>query len=120
MEQITRIHEASLTVLQTTGIRVSHPLALEKLDAAGAQVDSARQRVSLPPQMVENAVAQTPKTFLCAGRSPDYDFTVGNGSSPSPTFRTVGGPIQYFDSKPGWPDLLVLRIALTSPVLWMP
>ena len=99
IEQITRIHEATMTVLQSTGIRVSHPLALEKLDAAGARVDSARNQVSLPPQMVEDAVAQTPKTFLCAGRSADYDFTVGNGTSPLPAFRTVGGPIHYFDSK---------------------
>jgi len=101
MEQITRIHEASLAVLQTTGIRVNHPLALEKLEAAGAQVDSAPKRVGLPPQMVEDAVAQSPKTFLCAGRSAEYDFTVGNGSSPLPVFRTVGGPIHYFDSKVG-------------------
>jgi trimethylamine--corrinoid protein Co-methyltransferase len=100
-QQITQIHEASLAVLQKTGIRVSHPLALEKLDAAGAQVESARDRVSLPPQMVEDAVAQSPKTFLCGGRSAEYDFTVGNGSSSSPAFRTVGGPIQYFDSKAG-------------------
>ena len=100
-EQITQIHEASLAVLQTTGICVSHPLALEKLDAAGAQVDSAHKRVSLPPQLVENAVAQSPKTFLCAGRSAEYDFTVGSDASPSPVFRTVGGPIQYFEPRAG-------------------
>ena len=68
-EQITRVHEASLEVLQTTGMRVSHPL----LAAAGARVESARERVSLPPQMVEDAVAQSPETFLCAGRSPEME-----------------------------------------------
>jgi trimethylamine:corrinoid methyltransferase-like protein len=62
-------------------------------------VDPARERISLPPQMFEDTVAQSPETFLCAGRSAEHDFTVGNGSSRSPVLRTVGGPIYYFDSK---------------------
>jgi len=98
-QQVARVHEASLEVLQTTGIRVSHALALEKLAAAGAQVNSARERVCLPPQMVEDAAAQSPATFLCAGRSPEYDFTIGNASLRSPVSRTVAGPIEYFDSR---------------------
>jgi len=118
-EQISRIHEASLAVLQTTGIRVSHPRALEKLHAAGARVDSTRERVGLPPQMVENAVAQSPKSFLCAGRSAEYDFTVASVPSSSPTFRTVGAPFNISTPRPGKPALWASRIAPTSPNLWM-
>jgi trimethylamine--corrinoid protein Co-methyltransferase len=98
-EKVTRVHEASFEVLQKTGIRVRQPQALEKLAAAGARVDSARERVCLPPQMVEDSVAQSPETFLCAGRSAEYDFTVGNSSLQPPVFRTVAGPIYFFDSK---------------------
>ena len=67
-EQVTRVHEASLEVLRTTGIRASHPLALEKLAAAGARVDSARTKVCLPPQMVEDAVATAPNPAVCSAK----------------------------------------------------
>ena len=69
-DEIRMIHEASLDVLQTTGLRFNHPAALEKLSDAGAQVDAAKEQVRLPAEMVEKALKTAPKNFICAGVGP--------------------------------------------------
>ena len=91
------IHEASLDVLQTTGLRLNHPAALEKLSDAGAQVDAAKEQVRLPADMVEKALKLTPKTFICAGRTPDFDVSIRAGSTEPPIVRSGGGVINYYD-----------------------
>ena len=92
-----QIHEASLTVLQTTGLRLSHPLALEKLAAAGAEVKSSRDKVLLPPDMVARALKLFPRKFVCAGRGPEFDLVVDGQSHDPPAVRTVAGVINHFD-----------------------
>jgi trimethylamine--corrinoid protein Co-methyltransferase len=56
--EIQMVHEASLEVLRTTGLRLNHPVALEKLSGAGAKVDAAKEKVRLPAEMVEKALVQ--------------------------------------------------------------
>ena len=96
-ESLAQIHAAALDVLESTGLRITHPLALEKLAGAGATVDRTHHKVGLTPDMVARAVAGTPSRFLCAGRSPEFDFSIGGTPSPSPVFRTVGGAITHCD-----------------------
>ncbi len=79
-DEIRMVHEASLDVLQTTGLRLNHPIALERLADAGALVDADKERVRLPPAMVEKALQEAPKQFVCAGRTPEYDLTVSSDS----------------------------------------
>ncbi|MBT7631001.1 MAG: hypothetical protein HN597_15050 [Desulfobacula sp.] len=96
-EKLGQIHEASLIVLEKTGLRIDPPLALEKLAAAGARVDKARQRVYLSSDLVEQALKTVPKSFTCAGRTPEFDFPVGKtGKDLMPSFRTVGGAINLY------------------------
>ncbi len=55
-EQVQRIHEAALTVLERTGVEVVESECRQILQAAGARVEAALNRVYLPRQMVEAAL----------------------------------------------------------------
>ncbi len=97
-EELDQIHGASMEILEKTGVRMDHPVALEKLASAGARVDKARQRVYLSQDLVEQALKTAPKSFTCAGRNPEFDFLAGKtGESQLPSFRTVGGAINLYN-----------------------
>ncbi|WP_457552250.1 trimethylamine methyltransferase family protein [Desulfobacula sp.] len=97
-EELSQIHGASLEVLEKTGLHIDHPVALEKLAGAGARVDKARRKVYLPKDLVDKALKMAPKSFTCAGRTPEFDFLTGKtGLSQMPSFRTVGGAINLYN-----------------------
>jgi trimethylamine---corrinoid protein Co-methyltransferase len=96
-EEIRMVHEASLEVLETTGLRLNHPVALDRLSAAGAKVDTAREQVRLPAELVEKALETAPKYFLCAGREKTFDRGVARGSSGKPLVRVTAGTINHYD-----------------------
>ncbi|MBW2594126.1 MAG: trimethylamine methyltransferase family protein, partial [Deltaproteobacteria bacterium] len=95
--EIQMVHEASLEVLQTTGLRLNHPVAIERLADAGAEVDGPGGQVRLPMAMIEKALEKAPKTFVCAGRTPEYDVIVSSGSTTGPVFRSTAGAINHYD-----------------------
>ena len=66
-DQIDQIHSATLEVLERTGVRITHPEALELLDGAGANVDG--DRVRIPAQMVEEAIHASPSCFALGKRN---------------------------------------------------
>ncbi len=53
---VKRIHEASLSVLERTGIQVVASEAREIFRKAGARIDEENDRVFIPPSMVEDAL----------------------------------------------------------------
>jgi trimethylamine--corrinoid protein Co-methyltransferase len=87
-DQIQRIHEASLQVLERTGVHVENDKALALYRQGGARIDG--HRVSIPPAMVEAALEQAPSKVLLAGRDPANDVVLegkrvyaGTGGSPT-------------------------------------
>jgi len=74
--EIEAIHDASLRVLEKTGIKVMSETALDVLKKAGAKVDYATNHVTLPRQMVEEALKMAPKTIIYGARNPKYDFVL--------------------------------------------
>lgn len=66
-EQIEQIHQATLEVLECTGVQITHPRALELLDGAGARVDGVRVRI--PAWLVEDAIRQAPCRVVLGNRS---------------------------------------------------
>jgi trimethylamine---corrinoid protein Co-methyltransferase len=65
-EQIAQIHQATLEVLERTGVQVTHPRALELLHGAGARVDG--KRVRIPPWLVEDALRKAPSRVVLGNR----------------------------------------------------
>lgn len=74
---IKRIHEASLQVLERTGIEVLPSECREIFRRAGARTDEANNRVFIPRAMVEDALATARPEVLLAGRDSRYDIRLG-------------------------------------------
>ena len=67
------IHAATLEVLSRTGVRYSSAKAVELLRDAGAEVDGETTVVKLPPRLVDEMVAASPRRVLLAARDPERD-----------------------------------------------
>ncbi len=95
-DEIRRIHEASLTVLEKTGIFLDHPKAQEILAGMGARVSGDKKKVFLPRDLVEAMLKKTPASFTCAARNPQFDLEMKLGNL---YMRQVGGPISLYDMR---------------------
>ena len=74
--EFERIHEATLEVLEETGVRFPSARALDALESGGCEVDRATQVAKMPPGVVMEAVAQVPSEYLLAGRDPECDMSI--------------------------------------------
>jgi trimethylamine--corrinoid protein Co-methyltransferase len=74
---IKRIHQASLDVLEQTGIEVLPSEARQIFAQAGAMVDESDNRVRIPRAMVEDALAKACNRFTLAGREERHDLDMG-------------------------------------------
>jgi len=97
-EEIEAIHNASLQVLEKTGIKVMSEIALDILKEAGAKVDYGTNRVTLPRQLVEEALKMAPKTITYGARNPKYDFVL---NKQEPHFCATGDPPFILDWEDG-------------------
>ena len=67
-DQVERIHNASLEILDRTGVCLYEPEALDLLKKAGVAV-SEENRVRIPPGMVEWALSIAPRRVVLCDRS---------------------------------------------------
>jgi len=87
--EIKAIHNASLEVLENTGIKVMSKKAIDILKEAGAKVDYGENHVAIPRNLVEEALRRAPKTIKYCARNPKYDFVL---NKQAPHFCADGGP----------------------------
>jgi trimethylamine---corrinoid protein Co-methyltransferase len=73
-EDIRRIHEASITVLERTGVRVEGEEALEIFSKGGARVEGSLVR--LPRTLIEEMVARVPSRLVLCGREEKHDIVL--------------------------------------------
>jgi trimethylamine--corrinoid protein Co-methyltransferase len=66
-DQVEQIHQATLELLERTGVQTTHPRALELLDGAGARVDG--NRVRIPAWLVEDAIRRAPARVVLGSRN---------------------------------------------------
>jgi trimethylamine---corrinoid protein Co-methyltransferase len=74
-QQIARIHETALRILEETGVRVGLEEAREIFRRHGARIDG--EIVRIPPALVEKALGAAPREFLMAGREERHDLLLG-------------------------------------------
>jgi trimethylamine--corrinoid protein Co-methyltransferase len=67
-EQIAEIHDASLDVLETVGLKVDHPRVFQALSAAGAEGDADGVTVRLPRGLVAQSIDRAPSNIRLADR----------------------------------------------------
>jgi trimethylamine--corrinoid protein Co-methyltransferase len=76
-EDVKRIHEASLEVLERTGIEVLPSECREIFGRAGAKIDQENNRVFIPRSLVEDALGTARNEVLLCGRDPRHDIALG-------------------------------------------
>lgn len=72
--EVRRIHEATLEIIETVGVRFPSTRALDIWAAAGATVDRETQIVRAPGELIEKALAAAPPVYDLAARDPELDL----------------------------------------------
>lgn len=82
-----RIHEASLKILEETGMVFQEDHAVELLKKHGAKADG--QRVFIPRNLVNDALKNLKRTYTFNARNPENDVVVGEDVQVQPNAGAV-------------------------------
>jgi len=74
--EIAQIHERTLSILATTGVRVDTARGRRILKKAGAEVNASTNIVRFPRNMVEDCLKQAPRQVTLGGRRPNWDLAL--------------------------------------------
>jgi trimethylamine--corrinoid protein Co-methyltransferase len=102
-EEIQRIHEVSLRVLENVGITVHSPFVSRMLENSGARLSADGRRILISEDIVKSALATAPKSIVLAGREDDADLTipsenkmhVANGGEAAFVKNLISGESRY-------------------------
>jgi trimethylamine--corrinoid protein Co-methyltransferase len=94
-EEVEAIHQATLHILSEVGIVLTQPEARHILIGAGATVRD--DRVLLPPDLIEQAVAQCPPRVTIRGRG-GQTAVLGDGTL---QWHNLGGARDVYDPRTG-------------------
>ena len=86
-EQLEKLQDATLQILEKTGVYFPSKKALEIFSAHGANVDHNTQIVRLPRALVHRAMAQAPRYFHLGARDSECDLHLED----QVTYFTVDG-----------------------------
>ena len=75
---IENIHDASMQILERTGIRFLDDEALDLWRKAGAKVDASRQLVKLDRDLIAECLKTAPSSFTWRARNPEKTLIVGD------------------------------------------
>ena len=73
-EDVKRIHDATLHIIENVGIRFKSKRALEIWQAHGANVDHNTMIVKAKPELIEEALKKAPPIYPLAARDPSQDL----------------------------------------------
>jgi trimethylamine--corrinoid protein Co-methyltransferase len=79
-EQVERVHEASLEILEEVGLRVRFEPARDLFAKHGCRVDSETNNVRFPRAVVEDYRQRMPPKFTFYARDPQFDKTIPDDS----------------------------------------
>ncbi len=78
--ELERVHQAVLTVLGETGVRMESVWALDFLAGHGCRADREGMRVRFPAQLVEACLAQASSSFVCRAPNPVNDLLMAKST----------------------------------------
>jgi len=73
-DEVKQIHEATLDVIESVGVKFHSQTALDILEANGATVDRKKTVAQIPAAVVEKAMGTVPHEFTLGARNPEYDL----------------------------------------------
>lgn len=89
-EQLSRIHDASMQILENTGIDFLDAESLAIWQQAGADVDHNRRHVCIDRGLIMQAIATAPSSFTWRARNPAHNLLIGENAI---TFGPNGGMV---------------------------
>ena len=72
--QLDNLQEATLNILENTGVQFPSEKALAIFAEHGAQVDQDTQIVKIPRDLVFKAMSTVPRYFTLGARDPEFDL----------------------------------------------
>jgi len=93
------MHEAALSVLADTGLKVNSASAQKLLEDHGCQVAKETHIVKIPEHLVEEAIRSAPKEFVLASR--DFTRDIQIPAAETPAICTDGFAIEVWDIESG-------------------
>ena len=75
-EEVKKIHEATLWIIEHVGVRFPSQRALEIWEANGATVDREKKIVKVKGDVIEEALTKCPPAYPLAARDPQQDLTL--------------------------------------------
>jgi trimethylamine--corrinoid protein Co-methyltransferase len=97
-QEVERIHDASMEVLDVVGVKVDYKTARDIFREAGAEVDEETQSVRLPEKLVRWAVEQAPRQFTLYGSDVEFQLEIGGENV---QFAGLGTPTNIIDMDTG-------------------
>ena len=93
-DQIAEIHQASLQILETVGVRIPHRTMRRLFADAGATVDETKELVRIPEHVVAACLASAGKQFTLYGRDRTRQARFGFGTR---NYNTSGGQALWIE-----------------------
>ena len=93
-EQVDQIHDASIQILETSGIELWSADARRLFEEAGAIVDHDTTVVRVGADVIEHALSAAPSSFTLTPRNPDRAVELGGNNI---VFGLVAGPPAVHD-----------------------
>jgi len=97
-DEIRHIHQASLDILETSGVEINHPRMFDFLAGKGLPVDRDRRIVRFPRAAMEDALSTIPPTFEVFDREGQPCYVLGDGES---KFAAGHNAVFWVDSDTG-------------------
>jgi trimethylamine--corrinoid protein Co-methyltransferase len=97
-DEITKVHERTLSTLAMTGVRVDTARGRAALKHAGADVNETSHIVRFPRNLVEECLRLAPRKFSLGGRRPGWEFPLNANLC---TLLADGGATFVLDSQTG-------------------
>ncbi|MFA4965683.1 MAG: trimethylamine methyltransferase family protein [Thermoleophilia bacterium] len=73
-DEVRQIHDATLDVIESVGVKFHSHKALDILEAHGARVDREATVAQIPAALVEQALGTVPESFVLGARDPEFDL----------------------------------------------
>ncbi len=75
-KDLEMIHDATMQLMGEHGVQIFGDTAQEIYHSAGCEVDKVTNMVKFPRQVVEDAIASSPDSFVMAGRDRKFDVDI--------------------------------------------
>lgn len=113
-EDKKQIHEAGLSVMENTGVRIHSELARDSLKKAGALVDEKTSIVKFPTDLTESLISKVPQGVVLAGREKEFDLPLDGLHC---YYTTDGCGISVWDQKTRTRRLSLLQDITDSAII---